>query len=76
MESLRAMLHQRGINRLAKALYGHNPTLIWHVSHHLDAERGSMLLKLLSPLDHPSAGELLAAQVVDLILAMKNHNSE
>lgn len=72
-ESLKATLLQRGINRIAKALYGHHPSLIWYVSRRLDIERGNTLLKLCSPLDHPRAAPLLIDQVVDLVQSIKNH---
>ncbi len=70
---LKQSLFQRGINRIAKALYGHHPSLIWYASHHLDIERGNTLLKLCSPLDHPRAATLLIDQVVDLVQSIKNH---
>jgi hypothetical protein len=71
--TLKQSLFQRGINRIAKALYGHHPSLIWYVSHHLDMERGNALLKLCTPLDHPRAAPLLIDQVVDLSQSINNH---
>ncbi len=73
-EALRQVLLQRGINRLAKTLYGRNPSLLWHVTHRLDAERGQLLMKLCTSLDHPKASALLADQVVELIGAHKQNN--
>ncbi len=72
--SLRAMLLQRGINRIAKTLHGRNPSLIWHVAHRLDAERGQLLIKLCTSLDHPRALSLLTEQVVELVSALKQNN--
>lgn len=40
-EGLASILLQRGINRIAKALYGKNPSLLWHVAHRLDIEKGN-----------------------------------
>jgi hypothetical protein len=70
-ETLSAMLTQRGINRIAKALYPKHSDLLWHVAHRLDAERGELLLKLCTPLDHPKAATLLEEQVVELAQAIK-----
>jgi hypothetical protein len=72
--ALRAMLLQRGINRIAKALHGHNPSLLWHLSHRLDFEKGQLLINLCTPLDHPRASALLSEQVVELINALKQNN--
>ncbi len=72
-EALKHGLFQRGINRIAKALYGHHASLIWYVSHHLDIEKGNALLKLCTPLDHPRAAPLLIDQVVDLSQSINTH---
>lgn len=45
-ESLYAALHKKGIFRLAKALYGEEGSLRWHVAHRLDVGRGELLLKM------------------------------
>lgn len=73
-ESLSSMLEQRGINRIAKALCGKSPSLLWHVAHRLDIDKGQAMIKLCSPLDHPRAPSLLCDQVVELMNALKNHN--
>jgi hypothetical protein len=70
-EALSHILTQRGINRLAKALYSHPSALRWYLAHHLDMERGKTLLQLATPLDHPKASELLGEQVIELIDALK-----
>ncbi len=69
-----ALLTQRGINRLAKALYTEDESLRWYIAHRLESERGSMLLKLCSPLDHAGASSILSEQIVELIQTFKNHN--
>lgn len=71
-EVLSQSLFQRGMNRIAKALYGKDPSLIWYITHHLDMERGNALLKLCSPLDHPRAAALLVDQVVSLCESIIN----
>lgn len=70
-DTLNGMLVQRGLNRIAKALYPKNRDLLWHIVHRLDAERGEMLLKLCTPIDHPKAATLLEEQVMELIQAIK-----
>lgn len=73
VEALKHSLFQRGINRIAKALYGHHPSLIWYATHHLDSEKGNALLKLCTPLDHPRAAPLLIDQVVELSQSINTH---
>jgi hypothetical protein len=73
-EALRAMLLQRGINRIAKSLYGHHPSLLWFVAHRVDAEKGQILIDLCTALDHPRASALLGEQVVELVSSLKNTN--
>ncbi len=71
LELLSAMLTQRGINRIAKALYPDQGSLAWHVAHRLEIGKGQLLLKLCTPLDHPKACSVLKEQVVELINAFK-----
>ncbi|MGC1879507.1 MAG: hypothetical protein WA678_09055 [Rhabdochlamydiaceae bacterium] len=75
-ESLRSLLLQRGVNRIAKSLYSRHSSLLWHVAHRLDAEKGQLLIKLCTELDHPRASALLGEQVVELISALKTNNSQ
>lgn len=44
-ESLRKLLHRRGLTRLGAGLSGENPDLIWYVCHQLDIGRGTALHK-------------------------------
>ena len=71
-ETLQSILQQRGINRLAKALYPHESSLQWYVSRRLDHERGMLLSQLCTPLDHPRAAALLSDEVTTLIDAIQN----
>jgi len=73
-ETLISTLEQRGINRLAKALYKEDPSLLWFISHRLDTDRAALLIKLCTPLDHPRAAFLLSEQVTDLIQSLKNQD--
>ncbi len=45
-ESLRNMLHKRGLARLGIALSGQDADLVWTICHHLDIGRGGTLFKL------------------------------
>ncbi len=45
-ETLRTLLHRRGLVRFAAGLSGQNPDLIWYICHQLDVGRGSVLAKL------------------------------
>ncbi|MFI5333565.1 MAG: hypothetical protein ACHQT8_00155 [Chlamydiales bacterium] len=65
-ETLRTLIHQRGINRLAKALFQKEKSLLWYISHKLDIERGELLRKLATPLEHLRAHELLVSQVEEI----------
>lgn len=66
-EELQASIQQRGINRLAKALHLEHPSLLWYLSHRLDQERGALLVRLSSPLEHPQAAPVLAEQVAEAL---------
>jgi hypothetical protein len=64
---LKSLLHQRGINRLAKVLFNEQPDLFWYVSHILDMERATLLSKLCTSLNQPRAIKILAGQVIETI---------
>jgi hypothetical protein len=70
-ENLKTIIQQRGINRLAKALYGQHPSFIWHFAHKLDSDRGMAVQKLCAPLENVSAAKLLVAQVLELLSFMR-----
>ena len=44
-EHFNTLVHRRGLYRLSIALIKEAPDLIWHLAHHLDIGRGSILLK-------------------------------
>jgi hypothetical protein len=73
-EGLKSMLTQRGLNRIAKPLYEKSPSLLWYISHKMEEEKGQLLIKLCSPLDHPRAISLLTDQVLELMGALKTIN--
>lgn len=66
---LQSLLLQRGLNRLAKALFPCHPSLLWYVSHHLDIEKGLRTQMLCTALDHPQAAHLLGKQILDILEA-------
>ncbi|MGE5195956.1 MAG: hypothetical protein ACM3JI_01340 [Anaerolineae bacterium] len=71
---LETALHQRGLNRLAKALYEQHPSLVWMVSHRLEISKGLLLQKLLVPLEHKSAAPILTLQIIELAAYLKHRN--
>lgn len=73
-EKLKVLVRQRGANRLAKALYGQDPSLVWYVLHRLDVEKALLVRKLSAPIDNPRAGKLLIQQVVELINYTRGSN--
>jgi hypothetical protein len=66
-ELLRKIVLGRGTNRLAKGLYGHDASLIWHIAHRIDMETGSMLIKLSTALELPRAHEVLIEQIQEAL---------
>lgn len=70
-EKLKMLIRQRGANRLGKALFGQDPSLIWHVLHKLDFERALLVKKLMSPMDNGRAVQILIAQMIEYITYMR-----
>ena len=66
------LLVQRGINRLAKALFPEHRSLLWYVAHRLESDKGALLVKLCSAVDHPKAASLLAEEVIHLLDSIKH----
>jgi hypothetical protein len=66
-QQFRLLIEQYGINRLAKALYGEHPSLLWHLSLHLDPQRASYFSKVCTPLSKPELQESLQSQILMLI---------
>jgi hypothetical protein len=71
-KSLKALIHQRGLNRLAKALCNSSSSLVWYVSHQFDVERAELLRRLSTPPDHEQVIAALAAQVLELIPSIQH----
>jgi hypothetical protein len=70
VESLRTLINQRGVNRLAKALYGEHPSFIWHLTHKMHVDLGTLFQKLYAPLESASATKVLNSQVLELLSYM------
>ena len=64
---LKAILHHRGFNRLAKALFGCHPSLLWHISHKLDTGRTKVLRKFYTDINNDEALKSLTNQILELI---------
>lgn len=64
---LREWIHKRGINRLAKALWGQDASLAWHLEHRLDVSEAHELKKLSSRIEHAKAHEILLHQMGHVI---------
>ena len=70
-DTLKKILHHRGLNRLGKALFGCHPALFWHLSHLLDVGRAHILHKLSSDTKNPKVQSVLTHQVTELIPKVK-----
>lgn len=66
-ESLRLLLHKRGLARLGLALAGQDPHFVWHICHQFDIGRGSNLLKFSSKEISEEQRERLSAEIKELI---------
>ena len=62
-EELQAILHRRGLLRLAKALSGQHPDLIWYVTHILDTGRSQIIYNQVQIKENPSVTAGLIQQV-------------
>lgn len=73
-EKLKMLIRQRGANRLAKALYGQDPSLVWYLLHNLDFERALLVRKLSSPLENARAVQILVGQILEFITYIRKHS--
>lgn len=67
LQILQSSLMQRGINRLAKAIYPIHTSFTWYISRRLEMEKGLLLHKLCTPTDPSQAADLLKDQILILI---------
>ncbi len=68
---LRQLLHQRGLIRLGKALYGQHVDLVWHMIHVLDIRRGRIIMHYFQQQTIPEINSALKLQVSHLINFLK-----
>jgi len=73
-EKLKILIRQRGANRLGKALYGQDPSLVWHLLHKLDFERALLVKKLTSSLENARAVQILIGQILEFITYIRQHH--
>lgn len=66
-ETLKILLHRRGITRLGIALSGQNEDLIWTICHHLDIGRGSALLKACAKDPIHGLSDVIIHQIKELL---------
>lgn len=62
-ESLRTLLHKRGLARFGAGLSGQDPDFIWYICHGLDIGRGSVLYKLCLDEPLPGVTEVIRTQI-------------
>lgn len=73
-EKLRALLLQRSANRLGKALFGQDPSFIWHLLHKLHIEQALLVQKLSTPLENSRATAILITQILEFISYTRQHH--
>lgn len=66
-KSLRNLLHKRGLQRLTVALSGCEKPFLWHLCHIFDIGRGNFIMKEWKADEIPSAGQMAATQVIQII---------
>lgn len=70
-EKLRRLVEQRGINRLAKALFGEHPALLWYIMHILDVARANFLHKLCTASPSKATHDFLKEQIIETLQISK-----
>lgn len=66
-KTLMQLLHRRGISRMALALSGQHPDLIWHLAHILDIGRGQLLQKTTQKTKVPSLSDAVGLQLENVL---------
>ncbi len=66
-DSLLLPLFQRGVNRLAKALYPESEDFIWYIKHTLDVETAQLFQSLHRPIENAKVYGILANQVLEAL---------
>jgi hypothetical protein len=66
-ETLRTLLHRRGLTRLSAALQTQDPDLVWTLCHKLDSGRGGALFKLCTNETSADTAENARRQLEELL---------
>ncbi|OGN56611.1 MAG: hypothetical protein A3D96_05665 [Chlamydiae bacterium RIFCSPHIGHO2_12_FULL_44_59] len=66
-ESLRLLLHRRGLQRLGVGLSGQHPDFIWYICHQLDIGRGTALNKACTKEPIPNITPVVFKQIEELL---------
>ena len=66
-KALMQLLHRRGISRMALALSGQHPDLIWHLAHILDIGRGQLLQKTAQKTKVPALSDAVGLQLENVL---------
>lgn len=66
-ESLKHLLHKRGLFRLGKTLCGQSPLFVWHLIHILDTGRGATLLSYYKEAEIPGITPILLQQILAVV---------
>lgn len=75
-ETLLLLLYKRGMNRLAKALYTADKSLVWYVSHQMSGEQASLFFPLHKKLESPKAHSVLIDQVLEVSSFIKKQQAQ
>lgn len=70
-ETLKNLIHQRGLARFGKALCGEHPDFIWYIAHILDTGRGKVIQEYYKPDPIPKVTALLKSQVMNVMNFLK-----
>ncbi|NDD57745.1 MAG: hypothetical protein EBZ47_00625 [Chlamydiae bacterium] len=70
--TLLQVVHHRGLNRLAKAIYSECDSFKWYLSHMLSCQESALLHGLCKPLHHPKAIQMLIHQILSLLPLVQN----
>jgi hypothetical protein len=70
-ESLKIILHKRGLNRLANALSNADSNLVWYLCHHLDIGRGTTLFKLSQKKVSEKVAKIIIGNIMELLPIVK-----
>ena len=66
-ETLRTLLHRRGLARFGSALSGQDPDFIWYICHQLDIGRGTTLFKMCAKESIHGVTDAIIKQVEELL---------